>query len=239
MNATTRGIRRLAATLLLGIAFLAAGTQAATAATAEPRPRADATGALLAPDLFSATINEERTDIALFWTPAPGDTADFYSIYADDLLVQRLTADGPHLLLRSLLIHEELTGSETYTVIGDDGAGNESPPSNGLVPGPPGTLDPVELTSAALDEDAGTITLGWTPGQPIRDEFAPTGLGYTVLADGLAVAGTFDNTTLTFPLRDPNLLRPDLTGTETFTIVAGDLSLASSPPSNGLVPTPR
>ena len=197
---------------------LLVGTPAAAAT--EAAPRAEATAELPAPDLFSATINDERTDIALFWEPAPGDTAEFYNIYADDLLVQKLNADGYHLLLRSLLIHDELTGRETYTVRGEDAKGNEGQPSNGMVPGPPGTLEPVTLTSAVFDVDAGTISLAWTPGEPLREEFAPTGLPYTIVADGVPVAGIFQ-TSLVVPLVDPQLYRGDLTGNETLHVQAG------------------
>ncbi len=234
MKARSRVMRGLAAVLLLGGTLLA-GTPTATAVNVTPAEAAPS-AELPAPDLFSATINDRGTGVALFWDPTPGDDAEFYHIYADDLLVQRLDSGGLNLLIISLSDHE-LTGRETYTVRGADSQGKEGPPSNGAVPGPPGTLDPVELTSATLDEDARTITLSWTLGEPLREEFAPFGLGYSIYADGVAVESAPGQTTRTFPLVDPNMLRQDLMGDETFTIIARDLSGAASPPSNGLVPT--
>jgi hypothetical protein len=75
----------------------------------------------------------------------------------------------------------------------------------------------------------------WTPSKT-EELFGP--VGYIISADGATLLGTFATTTLTFPLVDPGLSY-ELSGNETLTVRAADLTFAQSRPSNGLVPRPR
>jgi hypothetical protein len=149
------------------------------------------------------------------------------------------SADSTTLYLASL----GLTGREVFTVaaggdFGPDGIPlNTSPQSNGLVPVAPATLPAPVLTSATDEGDfyGTTVTLTWTPSQ--SDEavityriFAPNGHLQPWLLDVNNV------TTVTFTPDACGGACP-LTGTEEYSVVATDRTMAESPRSNSLVPT--
>jgi len=223
MKTTTRVARAMAVLAFAGSTLLAGASMANAAAPAALRAEA----ALPTPHVISATVS---TEIAAFvWEPVDETNVVKYAVYADGKLAVKYPA--PSTWTSVWLPYVGLTGKEVFTIRAEDSAGNQSAPSNGVVPVPAAvnSLPTPTLASAVLD--GGTVRLTWTPS---RTEYAGCRLDYTVRADGVPIAGAYDSATATsFPLVDPGLLY-ELTGNETFTVSAVDCSLATSSQSNGL-----
>jgi hypothetical protein len=214
--------------LVACVVLVGAPATLAAGAAGEPGSQAAVSaGTLPAPALTDATIKGDN--VALFWTPGAGDTAAQYGIYANGRFLYRTF--GPERRTLVFLASLGLTGRETFTVVAEDSSLNGSAPSNGLVPVAPDPLPAPELRSAVREGDS--ITLTWTPSQT-KEVFAP--VQYDIKADGRGILFSVTSTTVTFPLTDPHCTY-FLSGSEEFTVVARDRSLAESPPSNGLVAT--
>jgi hypothetical protein len=238
--------RALFAVTLLGALLLSWAPGATAAPSAETAPRAETAGALPAPTLESATIKLNR--IILIWDRVADERVTGYVISANGKLLPHgwRTDASQDFTQIDFGPGDGLTGREVFTVaaasdFGSDGIPrNVSLQSNGLVPVAPGTLPAPELTSATVKRDSvgqATVTMTWTPSRS-DDEV----IHYLILVPG-PHGGTFvssvDNaTTLTF-IADACGGACPLSGNEEYSVKAIDRTMAESPPSNSLVPTPE
>jgi hypothetical protein len=219
----------LPAVALAGAALLS-GVPGATAATISPQTatRASAVARLSAPVLDSATIRGDNVE--LLWR-APSGGAAVFAIYANGDFVQRtLSPDSVTVFLAS----EGLSGRESFTVVAEDRAGNESPPSNAMTPRQVAGLPAPRLNRAVLANDI--VTLTWAPSRTNERSGEINYLIYATNqgAEKQLVEMVQNVTTAKIPLNRDVIV---LNGQETFTVVARDRTLAESPASNGLVPT--
>ncbi len=213
--------------LVLSTVLLAASTGSAAAIEEEVAPEV-----LPAPVLHSATTTGDF--IALVWSPVDGDVRS-YLIHRDGVpLFRTREMDGTIQLSKSFL---GLRGDEEFAVAAEDQDGNPSPLSNGLVPVAPDELPAPELIDGHFEEGVegqdDTITLTWTESE--NDELSGD-IKYEVFTDGFRVGfrGTsvIDETIVTFVPPACGCQNP---GMEEYTVVATDVTLARSLPSNGLV----
>jgi hypothetical protein len=231
MRKTPRASLALSAVALASTALLS-GAPGATGATISPQTaaRAAAVASLSAPTLDSATIKGDNVE--LLWR-APSGGADVFAIYANGDFVQRtLSPDSVTIFLAS----EGLSGRESYTVVAEDSAGNESSPSNAMTPRQvtAASLPAPRLNRAVLANDI--VTLTWAPS---RTNERSGEINYLIFANNKGaekqlVEMAQNATTVKIPLNRDVIV---LNGQETFTVVARDRTLAESPPSNGLIPT--
>jgi len=232
MCVSLRAMRRLGAVLVGGALLVAA----LPAAVAPASPPARATATPLAPTLDSATIRGDN--VALIWSPPAGGGVTDHAVFANGrFLFRTLSPDIATVFLAS----EGLTGREVFTVAAEDAQLNSSPPSNGLAAVPPAAMPaPVLLNGVVVPANPSTfktVTLTWTASR--SDQAVIT---YTVFASVgsniLPVASANNVTTLSF-IPDSCGGGCPLSGREPYTVVASDRTLAVSPASNALVPTPN
>jgi hypothetical protein len=183
----SRMTRGLSALILAGGALLA-GAPGAFAAEAGPHA-----AALTPPTLTEATYDGDNV-IGLHWDPsATANDTRFYDILADGRQVEQVDGivnGGP---LRGAAVLLDRTGAAptaTFTVVAEDAAGNQSAPSNGLVPVNQAPLPKPVMTSAVISGN--TVTYTWKP--TVTD--APS-VTYHVIARGFQFATVQDATTVT------------------------------------------
>lgn len=200
---------------------------AATLLNPAPAAASTSTSTLPAPTLKVATVRGDN--VSLLWTPVRG--AAGFGILANGRRIFG-SASTDHALV--FLASEGLTGRETFSVVAEDAGLNPSPPSNGLRPVAPAVLPAPVLTSATLSPNSPRLTLTWTPSRSDQDSI----IFYTIFAfKDLHIMAVTNTTTASF---DPDFCGGacPLNGTEPYLVVASDRTLAKSPPSNTLVPTP-
>jgi hypothetical protein len=251
MKTNRRVMTSLAGGLLICgvLVAVSSGAVATASAASTSAAGAGAADALIPPTLTSATRQvlsdgSLGDEVRLVWAPSAtvSDTAD-YAVYANGQFVFRTgtpqdvaTLTGAMVFLTS----EGLTGTEAFSVLAEDSAGNQSQPSNSLVPSPAVTLPAPVLTSAVINGDM--ITLSWQPSH--TDEVSGT-LIYTIIADtypnpnGCYFTSVTDATSITVPVTnyncdgiDPTTVRP---GT-LMSVSARDLTFFNTSPLSNALP---
>lgn len=228
-------MKSLGGALLVSGALLAAtpGAMAATDATV-----------LVAPTLTSATISPSGGgEVRLLFTPPPqvGSLTD-YAIYANGKFLFRTPAYEdvartiPSASAMVFLLSEGLAsnGTYTFTVVAEDNSGDQSAPSNGLVPVAPAVLPTPAMTTAVIHGN--NITLSWTPSH--TGEVSGT-LFYEIDANGQYFATVTNATTVTLPTLFDDPVEPyTVTPGTLMTVHARDNTFFSmSPVSNALPAT--
>jgi hypothetical protein len=219
-------VRASSAAAITPAAVTAAGVSARTA----HRSRSSV---LTAPTLTSATKSGDEV-VLLFTPPASERSTRDYAIHADGRFAHRTAP--PVTSTTVFLTSEGLTGRETFTLVAEDGAGNASAPSNGLVPVAPAVLAAPTMTSAVIS--GGRVTLKWTASH--TDEVSGT-LIYSIVVDGGDFTAVPNSTFLTRDVTNydrvlPVTVRP---GSQV-TVAARDLTFFSrSPQSNAVAATLR
>jgi hypothetical protein len=202
-----------------------------SARTALRSPRTGTSVALTAPTLTSATKSGD--EVVLLFTPSASErsTRD-YAIHADGRFAYRTAP--PVTSTTVFLTSEGLTGREIFTLVAEDGAGDASAPSNGLVPVAPSVLAAPTMTSAVIS--GGRVTLKWTASH--TDEVSGT-LIYSIVVDGGDFTAIPNSTSLTRDVTNydrvlPVTVRP---GSQV-TVAARDLTFFSrSARSNAVTAT--
>lgn len=198
---------------------------------------------LLPPTLTSATL-QTFDHVKLLWTPSASTSETrYYLIYGDGkfLFLEENTGntedtDDAGIDLQS----EGVTAKTEFTVVAQDGEGNVSAPSNGLVAIPPKTLPAPTVTSAVINGDKITVT--WTPSSTTE---VSGDLFYGIIADnGGNRQGVFSVTNQTSATFDTTIVLDPITpvivqikeGT-LMSVQASDRTGARSPLSNELPAT--
>lgn len=257
MNTKRRVMNSLAGGLLVCgmLVAVTSGSIASASAVSTPgaaSPRVGAADALTPPTLTSATRQvlsdgSLGDEVELLWTPPP-DVSDLrdYAVYANGKFVFRTLAYEdyartiPSTSATVFLTSEGLTGTEAFSLVAEDSAGNQSQPSNSLVPSRAVTLPAPVLTSAVINGDM--ITLTWTPSH--TDEVSGT-LIYTIIADtypdpsGCFFTSVTDATSVTVPVSNYNCDGIDPTTVQPGTLMsvsARDRTFFDSSPMSNTLP---